>query len=629
EGTNSLGVDSDGSNGWSFTWNAVPQGNYVLTAVATDNDLATTTSSGVNIGVSDPVNVAPTVAITSPLDNDSFTAPADIVITADASDTDGSVISVEFFEGTNSLGVDSDGSNGWSFTWNAVPQGAYVLTAVATDNAQSTTTSSVVNISVDALPAITNFIPSSGPVGSLVMINGTNLEDVYDVSFGPVSAEIVSTSATKLEVRVPYVNGKLPKDVKITLTAPTGQYTSFNKFTVTSGTAPVNAAPIVGIISPANNTTYSAPATIDILVNASDSDGVVTKVEFFNGNTKLGEDLSSPYEYQWSNVTAGNYSLSAIATDDKGDTGTSETVNIQVSDPGGNLAPEVSITSPVNNESFTAPADVTIKANAFDTDGSITKVEFFNGTTSLGIDALSPYEYSWNNVPSGAYSLTAIATDDKGAISTSGVVSITVSPSLSIAAPTNLTAQWVSNSAIDLSWEDNHTGEDGFVLERSSKSTFSGRLDYISLPSNSVSYQDTNLNSKKGGGILYYRIKAVKGNLSSEYSNVALATGVTTNLISSTEFVNTDALGQESFLAYPNPTSGEATFEFLFLESRSYSLRLYDSGGGFISILQEGKAEAGVKYQYSFDGSGLSDGLYLIHLETSKSLKTIKLLIER
>jgi len=148
EGANSLGVDTDSSDGWSFNWNAAPQGTYVLTAVATDNSQATTTSGAINISVSDPVNVAPTVAITSPLDNDSFTAPADIVITADASDTDGSVVSVEFFEGANSLGVDTDGSDGWSFTWNAAPQGTYVLTAVATDNSQATTTSGAINISV-------------------------------------------------------------------------------------------------------------------------------------------------------------------------------------------------------------------------------------------------------------------------------------------------------------------------------------------------------------------------------------------------------------------------------------------------------------------------------------------------
>ena len=104
EGTNSLGVDSDGNDGWSVTWNGVLSNTYALTAVATDNDLETTTSGIINITVEDQ-NVLPTVAITSPLNNSTFTSPADILITADAADSDGTVTSVEFFEGTNSLGV--------------------------------------------------------------------------------------------------------------------------------------------------------------------------------------------------------------------------------------------------------------------------------------------------------------------------------------------------------------------------------------------------------------------------------------------------------------------------------------------------------------------------------------------
>ncbi|WP_081659309.1 Ig-like domain-containing protein [Pedobacter glucosidilyticus] len=91
-----------------------------------------------------------------------------------------------------------------------------------------------------------------------------------------------------------------------------------------------NVAPTVSITSPSNGTTFTQGATINLQANASDSDGNITKVEFFNGVTKLGEDLSTPYTYSWANVTSGNYTITAKATDNSGATTTSSAINIIV-----------------------------------------------------------------------------------------------------------------------------------------------------------------------------------------------------------------------------------------------------------------------------------------------------------
>jgi hypothetical protein len=92
-----------------------------------------------------------------------------------------------------------------------------------------------------------------------------------------------------------------------------------------------------------------------------------------------------------------------------------------------NVAPTVNITSPVNNATFNAPATITINANAADSDGTISKVEFYNGTTLLGSSVNSPYSYSWTNVVAGTYTLTAKATDNKGASTTSTAITVVVS----------------------------------------------------------------------------------------------------------------------------------------------------------------------------------------------------------
>jgi hypothetical protein len=93
----------------------------------------------------------------------------------------------------------------------------------------------------------------------------------------------------------------------------------------------------------------------------------------------------------------------------------------------GNTPPTVSISSPGNNSTFSAPASITIQANAADDNGTVAQVAFYNGVTLLGTDTSSPYNYSWVSVPAGSYSLTARATDNAGATTTSAAINITVS----------------------------------------------------------------------------------------------------------------------------------------------------------------------------------------------------------
>jgi chitinase len=93
---------------------------------------------------------------------------------------------------------------------------------------------------------------------------------------------------------------------------------------------------------------------------------------------------------------------------------------------GGNAAPTVSITSPAANTTFTAPANITLTANAQDTDGTVTQVQYFANSTPIGTATSSPYSVNWTNVAAGAYSLTARATDNAGASTASAPVAITV-----------------------------------------------------------------------------------------------------------------------------------------------------------------------------------------------------------
>ena len=97
--------------------------------------------------------------------------------------------------------------------------------------------------------------------------------------------------------------------------------------------------------------------------------------------------------------------------------------------PPANNPPTVSITTPSNNSSVTAGNNITISADAADSDGSVTKVAFYQGATLLGEDNNHPYSYTWTNASPGTYSITAKATDNDNAITTSTAISLTVNAS--------------------------------------------------------------------------------------------------------------------------------------------------------------------------------------------------------
>jgi hypothetical protein len=188
-----------------------------------------------------------------------------------------------------------------------------------------------------------------------------------------------------------------------------------------------SAAPTVTLTQPANGANFAAPATVGLAATASDVDGTVTKVEFFNGATKLGEDATAPYTFTWSGVGVGTYTLTARATDDFGQAVTSPPATITVTG-NSNSPPTAAITSPADGTTYPWKPTITISATASDPDGSVTTVEFRDGTTVLGQDTTAPYTYTWRNVRVGSHTLTVRATDSAGAVTTSAPVGITVRP---------------------------------------------------------------------------------------------------------------------------------------------------------------------------------------------------------
>ena len=439
---------------------------------------------------------------------------------------------VNFMAGQNSSGIKLSWCN-WSFC-DKDESSAALASGACNSGSWNNTSPSGTRVKNWILSPADDFGP---PTPSISITNPANNAAVIIGSNLVISASVSNTTATTVE----FYNGatKLGEDATSPYTwtvsnIAIGTYTFTAKAILSSGgplvssavqvtAAPApNQAPAVTLTAPANNASFTAPASITLSANATDNDGTVTKVEFFNGSTKIGEVTSSPYVFAWSGIASGYYTLSAKATDNQGAVGTSATAAIIISNPGSsvgdiigpdcvvandvkvfevnpnslanatafswwctgstqsntqmapgkvsfnfgpsftggqvcvginysvapwyqqfcktitvctttppppppNQSPSVALTTPTNNATFVAPANITLSANATDTDGSIAKVEFFNGSTKLGEATATPYRFVWNAVGAGNYSLSAKATDNLGAATSSAVVIVAVS----------------------------------------------------------------------------------------------------------------------------------------------------------------------------------------------------------
>lgn len=189
-----------------------------------------------------------------------------------------------------------------------------------------------------------------------------------------------------------------------------------------------NNGPTVSLSSP-NGTSFASPANIPLSANASDADGTISKVEFYAGTALVGTATSSPYNVTWSNVPLGTYSLTAIATDNNGAVATSPAVSVSVNN-GNSLPTNVSFISPLGGTNFGPGTNITLSATARDLDGSITKVEFFDGAALVGTSTVPTtgdvYTVTWTNASVGSHALTAQATDNSLGATQSSIVNINV-----------------------------------------------------------------------------------------------------------------------------------------------------------------------------------------------------------
>ncbi|WP_051965070.1 glycoside hydrolase family 5 protein, partial [Deinococcus misasensis] len=198
---------------------------------------------------------------------------------------------------------------------------------------------------------------------------------------------------------------------------------------------PLNKTPTVAISSPTEGQSFASGSTVNVTATASDTDGTVSKVDFYvDGVLKLS-DTTAPYTYAATGLTAGAHAIRAVATDNGG-ASSSVTRNITIQ---ANAAPTLSVSTPTEGQNFATGTTVNVSATATDSDG-VAKVEFFVDGVLKATSTLAPYSYAATGLTSGAHTVRVVATDTKGAASTVTrnitVGTVNTPPTLSVTSPT-------------------------------------------------------------------------------------------------------------------------------------------------------------------------------------------------
>lgn len=187
-----------------------------------------------------------------------------------------------------------------------------------------------------------------------------------------------------------------------------------------------NAPPNVSVTSPVANQIFASGASVTIQAAASDSDGVVAMVDFYDGVTKIGSAGQAPWQLNWSGFAAGQHAISAVATDNQGASTVSMSVTINIS--AANQAPSVALTSPTNGQIFTQGQPITLAASPVDPEGQIASVQFRDGATVLATLNAAPWQYVVTNATLGSHSYGAVVTDGAGSTGASASVTVQVNP---------------------------------------------------------------------------------------------------------------------------------------------------------------------------------------------------------
>jgi hypothetical protein len=355
----------------------------------------------------------------------------------------------------------------------------------------------------------------------------------------------------------------------------------------------------VSITSPANNAVFYSPSSLVINATAS-GPNPITKVEFFQNTTKLGEDFSAPYSFTWNNPPSGNYVLTAKAWNNQNANVTSQAVNVQISSSSQCTA----VITAGGPTTFCQGGNVTLYANQgpgytyqWKKDGVN-----INGATGPSYNVSTQGDYQVKLTFEGCTAWSAptrvnVNTSVKATITAGGPTTFCYGNSVTLYANvcSGYTYQWKRNG-VDLPGETGNT--------------------YLAVSSGS------------------YQVKIAQG---SSVAWSALAVITVSNCTKSSKTIEVDSsevdkslLGQFQVKIYPNPTTGLFTFDFCLEDAPEETLEIhvFSATGQLVHKQPPVRVKGCYKETINLDGN-LTAGVYILHLKLGNTVESAKLVLAR
>jgi hypothetical protein len=405
---------------YSLQWTPDNTGSFTLTAVATDTAGNQGTSPSAVVVVTG--TGLPNVSLVNPVAPITIAVNSSQTLSAAAVAAPGSNITqVQFFANGTVIGTKT--AYPFNQAWTPTAPGSYALTVVATDSSGNIATAApvVVLVSSGTPPTVSITNPAAGSsysVGTLITVAATAADSdgtIASVQF--LANGTVLTTATTAPFSYAWTPGSAGT-YSLTATA------TDNSGNITTSAARVitivpDRAPSVVLTSPVGNLTGSVGAPVVFTATAADVDGTIAGVNFFVNGVKVGTSATAPFVASWTPSTAGSYTVSAEAADNAGNVTRSNSVSVQIN---ANIPPRVSITQPANGSTVRVNSGYSVTAAASDPDGTIASVQLFANGVAVGAALTAPtstgYTATWTPQSEGVYRLTAVATDNSGASTT-------------------------------------------------------------------------------------------------------------------------------------------------------------------------------------------------------------------
>ncbi len=310
-------------------------------------------------------------------------------------------------------------------------------------------------------------------------------------------------------------------------------------------------------------------------------------------------------------------------TVDDGDHSSSDYVYVFVSSSS-EFPPNISLNTSEIDDTYYFGSPILLTASAYDIDGEIVLVEFFDNQSIIGEDSSSPYSYQWDDATVGVHEITARATDDDGLTSISEVYLIEVQEAVDCTGgPENgdYTYEFtddLNNPTLTFIPSADHVGNPTCILYYTTSGIPPG---YYVTPN--VPFQ---INASEGEVIQFYYTYSYNG---LERTTADNPHSYEIGSCNDEQLSNEVDLLPETFAllpAYPNPFNPSTTIQYHLIEEGQVTLVVYDIMGREVTTLINENKLAG-KHMITWNADNISSGVYYCKLIQNNQVSTQKLIL--